>query len=64
MEWRSVMWYLLQNFVILLDLKVAPLLEMSFWGHPNLDRILFSRNEIMTMFVACLQGMDSIHLVK
>ena len=58
------MWYLLQKSIIFLDLKVVALLVMSFWGHPNLDRILFSRNEIMTVFVACLEGMDSIHLVK
>ena len=59
-----MMWYLLQKSTIFLDLKAAALSVMRFWGHPNLDRILFSRNEIMTVFVACLEGMASIHLVK
>ena len=64
MDWPRVMWYLLQKSNIFLDLKEAELSVMSFWGHPNLDSILFSRNEMMTKSVACLEGMDSIHLLK
>jgi len=63
-EWPRVMWYLLQKSTIFLDLKAVALSVMSFWGHPNLDRTLFSRKEIMTESVACLEGMASIHLVK
>ena len=59
-----MIWYLLQKSTIFLDLKAAKLSIMSFWGHPNLDKILFSRKEIMTESVACLEGMASIHLVK
>lgn len=59
-----MMWYLLQKSIILLDLKVATLSVMSFWGHPNLERILLSRKVIMTVSMACLDGMASIHLVK
>jgi len=63
-EWPGVMQYLLQKYIILLDLKEVALSVMSFWGHPNLDRILLSRKEIMTVYVAYLEGMASIHLVK
>ena len=64
MEWPRVIWYQLKKSIIFLDLKATALSLMSFGGHPNLERMLFSRNEIMTEFVACLEGMASIHLVK
>jgi len=40
------------------------IISNELWGHANLDRILFSRKEIVIMSVACLEGMASIHLVK
>ena len=64
MEWPKVMWYLQQKSIILLDLKAAALSVIIFLGQPNLDRILVSRNLIITESVAFLDGMASIHLVK
>ena len=64
MEWPKVIWYLLQKLIILLDLKVAALLVMILVEHPNLDRMLVSRKVIITVSVACLDGITSIHLVK
>ena len=56
MEWPRLMWYFLQKSIIFLDLKAATLSIMSFFGHPNLDSILFSRNGMMTELVVCLEG--------
>ena len=64
MEFPSVIWYQLQKSTIFLDLKETTLSVMSFCGHPNLEMMLFSRNEIMIESVACLEGMAYIHLVK
>ena len=64
MEWPKVMSYLLQKLIIFLDLKAATLLVMIFSGQPNLDKMLVSMNPIITVSLACLQGMASIHLVK
>ena len=64
MEWPRMMWYLLHKSIIFLDLKVATLSVMSFWGHPNIDRTLFSRKQVMIESVACLEGMAFTHLVK
>ena len=64
MEWPRVMWYLLQKSIIFLDMNASTLSLMSFWGHPNLECMLFSKNEIMILSMACLEGMASIHLVK
>ena len=64
MEWPKVIWYLLQKLIILLDLKAAALSVMIFSGHPNLDNMLVSKNPIITVSLACLEGMASIHLVK
>ena len=58
-----MIWYLFQKYIIFLDLK-ATLSVMSFCGHPNLERMLFSRNEIMIESVDSLEGMASIHFVK
>ena len=64
MEWPKVIWYLLQKFISFLDLKVAALSVMIFSGQPNLDKMLVSRNPIIIVSLACLEGMASIHLVK
>ena len=64
MEWPNVIWYLLQKSIIFLELKTATLSVIILVGHPNLDRMLDSRKVIMTVSVACLDGMDPIHLVK
>ena len=64
MEWPKAMWYLLQKFIIFLDLKAATLSVMIFSGQPNLDNMLVSKNLIITVSLACLEGMASIHLVK
>ena len=64
MEWPKVMWYLLQNFIILLYLKVAALSFMIFAGQPNPDNMLVCKNFIITVSLACLEGMASIHLEK
>ena len=64
MEWPKVIWYLLQKSIILLDLKAVALPMMILVGHPNLDRMLDSRKVIITVSVAFLDGMASIHLVK
>ena len=64
MEWPKVIWYLLQKFIILLDLKATSLSVMIFSGQPNLDNMLVSKNPIITVSLAFLEGMDSIHLVK
>lgn len=47
-----------------LDLKVATLSVMIFLGQTNLERMLVSRNFIMTELVEFLEGATSIHLVK
>ena len=64
MEWPKVIWYLLQKFIIFLDLKAAALSVMIFSRQPNLDKMLVSKNPIITISLACLDGMASIHLVK
>ena len=47
-----------------LDLKASTLSVLIFLGQPNLERILVSRNFIMTESVAFLEGVVSIYLVK
>ena len=64
MESPKVIWYLLQKFIIFLDLKAATLSVMIFSGQPNLDNMLVSKDPIITVSLACLEGMASIHLVK
>lgn len=64
MEWWRVIWYVLHNSTIILDLKVVALSVRSFVGHPNLDRMLVSRKAMITISMACLEGMDSVHFVK
>ena len=64
MEWPRVIWYLLQRFIILLDLKATALSIMSLVVHPNLNLILVSRKVMIILSVACLEGMASIHLLK
>ena len=64
MEWPKVIWYLLQKFIIFLDLKATTLSVMIFSGQRNLDNMLVSKNSIITVSLACLEGMASIHLVK
>ena len=46
-EWPKVIWYLLQKFIIFLDLKAAALAVMIFSGQPNLDKMLVSRNPMI-----------------
>ena len=64
MEWPKVIWYLLQKFINFLDLKAATLSDMIFSGQPNLDKMLVSKNPMITVSLACLEGMASIHFVK
>ena len=64
MEWPRAIWYLLQKYIILLDLKAIVLSLMSLVGNPNLDRILVSRKVMITISMTCLEGMASIHFVK
>jgi len=64
MEWSKVIWYLLQKLIIFLDLKAATLLVMILLGQTNLDNMLVSKNRIITVSLACLEGMAYIHLVK
>ena len=64
MEWPRVIWYLLQKSIIFLDLKAMTLSVMRFCGHLNLEKMLFSRNGIMTKSVDCLEGMAFVHLIK
>lgn len=62
MEWPKVMCYLLQKLIIFLDLKATTLLVMIFVAQPNLDNMLVSRKPMITLSVAYLEGMASIHL--
>ena len=50
--------------IIFFDLKEGELSVTILFGNPNLDKILFSKNSIMTTSIALLVGMASIHLVK
>jgi hypothetical protein len=47
-----------------LELNDVALSVMILIGHPNLDKILSSKNWMITTYVAYLVGIASIHLVK
>ena len=64
MEWPKVIWYFLQKFISFLDLKAATLSVIIFSEQRNLDNMLVSSNPLITVSLACLEGMASIHLVK
>ena len=56
---------LVQKSIILLDLEASTTLSiMGLVGHPHLDRIMVSRKVMITVFVACLEGMASINFLK
>jgi len=56
--------YLKQKAEKSAELKFGPLSEMILDGTPNLVKILSSINSITTLYVACLVGIASTHLVK
>ena len=64
MEWPKVMWYLWQKLIILLDLKAASLSVIIFFGQPNLDKMLVSKNCMIIESFSYLQGAASIQFVK
>jgi len=58
------MLYLLQNITTASDLKACALFVTNLLGHPNLEQMLSRTKFMMTLSVAFLVGITSIHFVK